>query len=77
MEFKNISQGFLNLLKKELGIENPELEKKAVERLNICSNCNTRSNFPEPLSRLSKCNNCGCILTAKTRSNSNCPLKKW
>lgn len=77
LEFKNISQGFINLVKSELGIANPDIEKLAIERLNICNTCSFRSNFPDIINRLSSCKSCGCNLVSKVRSKSKCPKEKW
>lgn len=71
INFKDISEGFLNLAKKELGIADPEVEKLAIERYFICSNCEFKK---QP----NNCGKCGCFLPAKCRAlNSTCPVKKW
>jgi hypothetical protein len=67
-----IAEGFYNLAKKKLGLDNPEVESLALERLKICSDCDRvdRENM--------KCMACGCYLEAKIRSASSfCPLGKW
>lgn len=38
-------------------------------RMSICNNCDNKDN--------GKCKICGCILKAKTKSDSKCPLNKW
>lgn len=71
MELRNIAQGFINSTKAQFGLGNDEIEKKAAERYFICLNC--------PLISESKtnCTKCGCLLSAKTRSDSKCPENKW
>lgn len=77
IKFKDISTGFLNLAKSELGIANPEVEQLAIQRLEECSKCPEVSCYPEKLNLLSYCKECGCNLLAKSRSKSQCPLSKW
>ena len=50
--------------------ENEEVEKEAIRRAEICSQCDYNwSNV---------CGQCGCLLPVKTRSEkSKCPLNKW
>lgn len=50
--------------------EKPEIEKLAMDRALVCSNCFYNVN--------NICTSCGCPLIAKTRSEySKCPLNKW
>lgn len=77
INFKDISTGFLNLAKSELGIANPEVEKLATQRLATCNECPLRSSYPNNINLLSYCTDCGCNLNSKSRSESNCPKGKW
>ena len=64
-KFKEITNGFKNLI-----WENPRVEKIAMDRAVICSDCiyNVQN----------KCSQCGCFLQAKIRSEySKCPMLKW
>lgn len=64
-KFKEIKEGWQNLLFKD-----PEIEKMANERAAICAAC--------PFNLHSVCEKCGCPLAAKTRSpKSKCPENKW
>ncbi len=48
----------------------PEIEKIAMDRAVVCSNCFYNVN--------NTCSECGCPLIAKTRSEySKCPMQKW
>ena len=67
-----IPNGFYNLAKKKLGLDNPEVESLALERLSICSTC-TYAKADNLM-----CGKCGCYLEAKIRSKrANCPLNRW
>jgi len=69
----NILEGWKNLI-----WANPQVEKIAKTRLEICGECPKRSNYPQETTLKSTCTECGCIIEAKTRSiNSVCPLGKW
>lgn len=47
-------------------------KKVAEERLEICKSC------PHYYARISKCNQCGCIVDYKAMiMSSKCPLDKW
>lgn len=49
---------------------NPEIEKIAKKRADICSNCNW--------SKMNVCRQCGCYISAKVRSEKEkCPIDKW
>lgn len=67
---KNISNVLFNLMKKQLGLLSPKVEKIAETRLKICDTCSQRVN--------NTCGQCGCLLAAKTVDlNSKCPINKW
>ena len=66
---KNITKGWYNLVRKELGVLPPSLQQQADKRLKICSECEFRKD--------NQCQKCGCFLKAKVLSNSNCPTSKW
>jgi hypothetical protein len=64
-KLSEIIDGFKNLV-----WENPRIEKIAMDRAVICSDCiyNVQNT----------CSQCGCFLIAKTRSEySKCPMNKW
>lgn len=64
-KFQEIISGYKNLI-----WENPEIEKLAVDRALVCSVC--------PHNIDNKCDQCGCWIPAKTRSEySKCPSSKW
>ncbi len=64
-KLKEILNGWHNLV-----WSNPKVEKLAMDRAVICSEC------PSNVSNI--CKECGCPLPAKTRSEySKCPLSKW
>lgn len=70
-----IAQGYINDLRAELRIANPEMEAKFKARYEICLNCPTISDD------LKKCDGkkggCGCKLSKRLRSDKSCPLNKW
>ena len=79
---KNIIDGWLNLLKSNLGTLEPELRQKAIERSEACFNCEsftTALTLPvinTPLG--SKCKECGCVYPAYILApEKKCPLGKW
>lgn len=52
--------------------QSPEVEELANKRAEYCAKC------PSNISNI--CGECGCVLTAKTRSTmdtNKCPLGKW
>lgn len=64
-KLKEILSGWSNVI-----WENPRIEKIAMDRAVICSECiyNVQN----------KCSQCSCPLIAKTRSEySKCPMNKW
>jgi hypothetical protein len=71
MDYKNIIQGFINAGRAYVKYPSKEIEKKALARFEVCLKC--------PLISEDKyrCTKCGCVLSAKTRSNSKCPENKW
>lgn len=69
MELRNIGEGFLNLLKSEFGIADNEIEDIAEHKFKHCSICDRRNK--------NRCGVCGCLISAKIRSSSKCPLNKF
>jgi predicted Zn-ribbon and HTH transcriptional regulator len=62
---------------KNLVLTDSRIEKIALERLKVCSDCDQNNTNPE-LSMVSRCKACGCVLEAKARSpKSECPKNKW
>ena len=52
-------------------MEKEEVEIVAKKRMDICNSCEHKT----PRGR---CAECGCVLSAKTRSlTSSCPINKW
>jgi hypothetical protein len=75
MDFKNIGAGFYNLIKSELGVENQEIEKRALDRYAVCRECPI---FNKELKVCDKDKQgCGCYIPAKIRSESMCPFNLW
>mgnify|MGYP000725124560 CR=1 FL=1 len=68
---KEIANGFSNLLKKKVGLDDKGIEDLATARQTICQECEHGKNR-------TRCAKCGCILAAKTRSvHSSCPINLW
>lgn len=64
-KLKEIISGWSNVI-----WENPRIEKIAMDRAIICSEC--------PENKNNICNICKCPLISKTRSEySKCPQAKW
>jgi hypothetical protein len=62
-----IFQGFFHLFLSKF--KELRYHKLYDERLNICNSCeHNKDNI---------CSMCGCVITAKTKSNSHCSLHKW
>jgi hypothetical protein len=57
------------------------INKVSEERLAICNSCPEHSSNKKEYKTVrfdEHCTNCGCTLSAKTKSfSSECPLKKW
>lgn len=67
---KEIANGFGNLIKNKMGLSKPEEKKLFAARKAICDAC--------PHGQRARCNLCGCVIAAKTKSiNSSCPDKLW
>lgn len=82
INLKNIVDGFSNL-----AFPDPEVEKMAIARAEICAGCpfavktGVYSMIVDKRTKQiqgMKCDKCGCNLSAKVRSaNDTCPLGKW
>lgn len=72
MNLKHIAQGWVNLI-----FSNEVVEERAIKRLEICNKCQKRSNYPSEITMDSYCKDCGCVLQAKVRSDSQCPNNYW
>lgn len=58
-------------------ILDPKVEKVALERLEICIDCDENTSKPK-VTLSSRCKVCTCFLEAKTRVlDEECPLKLW
>lgn len=59
----------------KLVFRDSKIEKLSKYRMDICTPCDEKGSY---LSFIPKCNQCGCVLAAKTRSKeAKCPLNKW
>lgn len=69
-----IFEGWKNLI-----FEDPEVEKVALPRLEICAKCPIRTNgICDSTKSINGTKGCGCPLKAKVRSlNSKCPRGLW
>lgn len=78
-KLQRIVEGYSNVIKTAIGIEDQNVEEIASNRTRICSLCEEI----KPLmkigdNQLYKCGKCKCPIDAKVRSISeNCPLGKW
>lgn len=88
LNFSGIAEGFANLLKDVLGILPEEIQKIALERSVICSNCpifNPETNRCDKNKSLiidgKEVKGCGCYLPAKVKCINSvkctCPANKW
>lgn len=69
--FKEIVNGYSNLVKSKLGVSSEKDEEIFQARRKICNSCDHRT-------KMDRCGLCGCPLPAKTRSLlSNCPDGNW
>ena len=78
MEFKDlkfIAQGFIHATRSRSGLADPEVEKLAAERYETCLGCEIISD--DKIRCDKDKGGCNCILSWKTRSDSECPKKKW
>lgn len=72
-KIQEILSGWTNLV-----FKNEDVEKIAKERLEICSECEFMSEYPNEMKSFSTCTSCGCVLSAKCRSEKSiCPKDKW
>lgn len=74
MEIRNILQGISNSLLNEIGFPNEKVESIAEDRYKICKKC---PSFVWSPAKSFHCDDCGCILKLKVRSDSKCPKDKW
>lgn len=66
----NIVEGYVNLVRHELGIASMDTEVMALVRGSMCATC------PEYVN--GDCKKCGCLVKAKIRAvGSRCPLNRW
>lgn len=69
-KFKQMLNGYVNLLKKKGNVQDSEIEKVAQMRYSKCLEC--------PEKKGENCSACGCLLAAKVRSlDASCPIYKW
>ncbi len=74
LNLKEIARGFINSTKSQLGIADPEIERIAILRYEICLQCSFINNSKTRCDK-SKGGICNCYLHKKSRSNEACP--KW
>lgn len=76
-KFKHIYQGWKNDLFPSQDIKE-YIEKLSAERLQICAACPYNSTPGKVVRFYSTCNDCGCILSAKSKCvDEACPQGKW
>ena len=75
MDIVNIARGILNATRNEFGVGDPEVEKKAEERIKVCLTCSTLSDNRQWCQK--DRGGCGCKIGWKIRSNSLCPKDLW
>ena len=69
--FKEIVNGYSNLVKSKLGASSKKDEEIFQARRKICNSCSHKT-------KMDRCGLCGCPLSAKTRSLiTNCPEGNW
>ena len=69
--FKEIVNGYTNLIKSKLGVSDEKDEEIFNARREICNACPHKTN-------MDRCGKCGCPLAAKTRSLiTKCPDGNW
>ena len=72
-KLKNIYKGYKNLV-----FENPEIEQQYSNKVIICNECEHIKLFKIVDNvKIYYCNICKCPLSAKLRSNDNCPINKF
>ena len=84
MNIFNILQGWANSVKDKFDILEPEIKQKGEKRLLICNVCIMRTgNTCDPKKEIKHktkdkmVKGCGCNLSAKALSDSDCPAGKW
>lgn len=75
LEVSNIAQGVKEKIKEKLGLADTATLILSERKLAVCNGCEYKG-F-EKIFKTEVCNNCGCILSLKVLSDSNCPLNKW
>lgn len=73
-KIQQIIEGYFKLVFKD-----PKVEKIAKYRMSVCNACPSKGHLisTNKIKLFEQCKECGCILSAKTRSSSECPLNKW
>jgi hypothetical protein len=75
MDIVNIARGILNATKNEFGVGDPEVEKKAEERVKVCLTCLTLSSNRQWCQK--DRGGCGCKIGWLVRSKKVCINGKW
>ena len=77
-KIKQIIEGYFKLMFKD-----PKVEKIAKYRKSVCDVCPKKGHLVNistlgiNIKAVQQCKDCGCILVAKQRSSSECPMNKW
>ena len=77
MDIVNIARGIVNATKNEFGVGDPEIEKKAEERVKVCLTgpCETLSDNKQWCQK--DRGGCGCKIGWLVRSEKKCIQNKW
>ena len=75
LELSNLAQGIKEKIKEKLGVADNATLILSEKRQSVCQGCEHKK-F-EKIFQADVCNDCGCILTLKALSDSQCPLGKW
>jgi len=75
MNLKHIAQGFINATKAEFGNPDSVIEARAESRYAVCLTCEVINDEKTYCSKDK--GGCGCKLSWKTRSDSQCPKNLW
>ena len=75
VDVNNLAKGIKESIKKKLGVADSATLILSEKRLAVCDSC--EENQFEKMFQANTCKNCGCILSLKALSDSNCPLNKW
>ena len=75
MDIVNVARGIINATKNEFGVGDPEVAKKAEERIKVCLTCSTLSDNRQWCQK--DRGGCSCKIGWLVRSNKTCINGKW